>query len=305
MRIFLFSLTITGILGTMTVQETTAGAWTQKRGGYFLKFSASYLYTTKEFNHLGDRLNIFQERVVYRNTSFQDFNLNAYFEYGLWENATLVANLPFKVLTSDWTELILGGNLTSDVTISTVGFSDLSLSLRYRLLRAPLVVSLQGGVKLPLGYDQQPENDGPPLGTGEIDAEGNLLLGASLYPLPVYLTAGAGYRNRGGLLHDEVLYSLEAGVSRGRALLKVTVDGVLSTATPPDIYGRTIVTPLPGGGGVAPNIIVGDQDIQKVSPSIIYQLRDGLALQVEALHIFAGKNTISGTTYSLGVIFSN
>lgn len=284
--------------------QAFAGAWTQSKHGYFFKFSANYLYTTREYNYLGDRLAIFQERVVYRNASFQDINLNFYGEYGLTDRATLVASLPIKVLTSKWTELILGGQLTSDVTVTTAGPADLSLSLRYGLLRNPLVISAQAGVKIPTGYRQRPKNDGPPLGTAKFDGDFSLLFGASLYPVPIYFTAGLGYRQRGGPFNDQMLYSAEAGVTAGRVLLKVTFDGLLSTVAPPDIVGQTIVTPLPGGGGVLPNIIVGDQDIHKVSPSIIYTLRPGLALQAEALHMLAGKNTVSGSTFSLGLIFN-
>ena len=52
------------------------------------------------------------------------------------------------------------------------------------------------------------------------------------------------------------------------------------------------------------NIIQGDQDIFKISPSIIVNLTKSIALQGEILHIFAGKNTVSGTIFSLGIIYS-
>jgi len=77
-----------------------------------------------------------------------------------------------------------------------------------------------------------------------------------------------------------------------------------STISPPDIVGQPITTPLPGGGGAFPNIIQGDQDSFKISPSIIVNLTKTTALQGEVLHIFAGKNTVSGTIFSLGIIYS-
>lgn len=67
--------------------------------------------------------------------------------------------------------------------LHTVGFADLTVSGRYALLDAPFVVSLQGGVKQPLGYEEQPDNDGAPLGTGDGDFEAHLLVGKSLFPL--------------------------------------------------------------------------------------------------------------------------
>lgn len=280
-----------------------AGAWPQKKSGYFLKWSVNYLFTTREFNHEGRKLAIFQERLVYKNTSFRDVNLAFYGEYGLTSRLTWVASLAAKVLTSKRTELIGGGLLERDVTVSTAGVADLFAGLRYGLRLQPVVLSVQSAIKLPLGYERRPENDGPPLGTGDVDVEWQLLVGRSLFP--VYLTGGIGYRYRSGPLHDEWFFSLEAGAALGPCTVKLTVDGLKNTVPPPDIVGQPITTPLPGGGGTLPNIIIGDQDIFKISPSVIVRWREGWAFQVEALHIFAGKNTISGTIYSLGLVLIN
>jgi len=284
------------------VVQAYAGAWTQKKRGYYFKLSANYLHTTKEFNHEGDKLDIFQERLVYQDASFRDFNVTAYLEYGLFENLTVIASVPFKVLRSKRTEIVGGGILARIATIYTTGLSDLTVGGRYKISSGPIVVSLQGGVKVPLFYEDSPADDGAPLGTGDYDFEGQLLLGKSLYPLPIYLTGGIGYRRRTGALHDQIFYSAEAGYSLGKLLLKVTFDGLQSTVAPPDIVGAPVVSPLPGGGGALPNVVVGDQDIFKISPSVIVNVSKRLAVQADALHVFGGKNTVAGTIFSLGVI---
>ncbi len=279
-----------------------AGAWTQKKHGYFLKISTNYLFTTKEFNHEGTRLDIFQERLIYQNTSFRDINVTLYGEYGLSDRVTLIGSLPVKTLTSRRTELIFGGQVQRDVVTTTAGPADLYLASKVGLWARPVVLSLQAGIKVPLGYDAKPANDGPPLGTGHVDLDLQWLVGASLHPLPGYVTGALGYRYRSGPLHDEWFFSLEAGLSARRFLFKVNLDGLKNTVPPPDIVGQPVTTPLPGGGGALPNIIIGDQDIFKISPSVIYYLRPRWVIQTEALHIFAGKDTISGTIYSLGVV---
>ncbi len=286
----------------LMVSEARAGAWVQSRHGYYFKLSANYLFTTREFNHEGERLDIFQERLVYKNSSFQDFNITAYLEYGLFERLTLVANVPFKVLRSKRTEIVGAGLLARIVTNYTLGFSDLAVSGRYALVDGALALSVQGGIKAPLGYDKAPADDGPPLGTGKIDLEGHLLIGKSLYPLPAYITASVGYRRRTGPLADQVLFTGEVGYAVGNFLFKIGYDGLKSTVAPPDIVGQPVTTPLPGGGGALPNIIVGDQDIFKISPSVIYNATDAFALQAELLHIYAGKNTVAGTIYSFGLV---
>ena len=82
------------------------------------------------------------------------------------------------------------------------------------------------------------------------------------------------------------------------------LDGVENTSTPPDIYGQTVVTPLPGGGGVLPDLVVGDQHVTKVSPALIYTMYPGLLLQADVFHVLAGKNTLSGTTFALGFVLA-
>ncbi len=283
--------------------QLSAGAWTQKKRGYFLKLSGNYLSTTSEFNFLGKKNDIFAEHFGFTNASFRDFNISFYGEYGLSSRFTVISSLAFKSLQSNRTELIGGGQLENDVAIHTPGFSDLWLSGRYNLLKLPLVFSLQGGVKIPLGYAEEPSNSGAALGTANFDGELQLLVGQSLHPTPIYLTAGGGYRTRGGRFHDEWIYSFEAGYTLKKTLFKITLDGIHNAKRPiPDIYGMTVITPLPGGGGVRPVSNIGNQDVLKISPSIFYSVQQNIDVQLELINIVAGKNSITGSTFSLGII---
>lgn len=291
------------ILLTLTGQ-LFSGAWTQKKGKYFSKFSWNYFSTGQEFNHLGKRQNILQDYEVYVNTSFQDMSFESYLEYGLVDWFTVVTKLAYKVSTSERTETGVSYFVSRRVKIRTAGFADWTLLGRLRLLENPVVFSLQGGVKVPTGYQRLPENDGPALGTAETDGEIAALLGKSLYPLPFYLTGGGGYRSRGGPLHDEWFYNFEIGYATANLIVKLYFDGVLNTETPPDIYGRLIVTPIAGGGGAFPDLLYGDQDYHKVTPGVIYRFRDSWAVQLEAIYIYAGKNIVSGTTWSVGLVRS-
>ena len=218
-----------------------AGAWVQEPESYFLKVGSSYFSTTEEFNHLGDRLQILEEQTAFEDASFRDANLNLYLEYGLTENTTLVTTLPFKGLRSERDVLFGGGLETSREIVNTVGFGDITLSVRRELLPDPLALSIQTGIKFPLGYAQRPANDGPPLGTAKFDGEIHLLAGRSLWPLPGYVTGSLGFRRRGGRLNDEVVYGIEIGCNVGPLLAKIGVDGIRNRSTPPDIAGRTVV----------------------------------------------------------------
>lgn len=278
------------------VTEAWAQAWVRPKDGYYFKVAGSYLYTKEEYNYRGDRQEIFAGDPTRSNTAFRDVSLSAYLEYGVADRLTLVATLPFKILTSKATTTF-PGEPVRDESLTNGGLADLLLSIRTPLHQGGLAASLQGGVKLPLGYEQDPDNNGPPLGTGELDAEMHLLLGQSLYPIPAYVGAGAGYRVRGGPLHDEILYSAEAGYTAGRFFLKLRFDGLQNVEEPPDLSGGGMV-------GTANGVIVGDQDIFKLSPTIEYRFDDRSAITAEAFHTVAGKNTVAGTTFSLGLVYT-
>ena len=169
---------------------------------------------------------------------------------------------------------------------------------------------MQAGIKVPLGYEQNPDNGGPPLGTGEADAEVQLLYGQSLWPIPAYVSAGAGYRFRGGSgardlatvgaiggLNDEIFYHVEAGYTAGQVFLKLRLDALLNTEDPPDLSPEAQMT----ASGSPIEVVAGDQDIIKLTPGVTYTVGGNVALNVELFHTLSGKNTVTGTAISLGV----
>jgi hypothetical protein len=283
--------------------DSLAGAWVKPQGGYYFKISTSYFETTEEYNFLGDQQEIFAENALTSNTSFRDFSITTYLEYGLFDALTLVGTVPFKILTSKESELLAPGFPSRRITRTNGGLGDLRVALRTPIIRRPVVLSVQGGVKIPLGYEKEPDNDGPPLGTGDVDGELHILYGQSLYPVPAYIAASAGYRLRGGTLNDEWVYTAEAGYTLGPVFAKLSFDVLRNTEDPPDIAGATVINPLPGGGGAVPEIIVGDQDVSKISPSLSYAVSGSLSLTAEAFHVLGGKNTVAGTTFSLGLVY--
>lgn len=287
------------ILGSNVLQ---GGAWVQKKGGYFLKFGSGFHRTGQEFNYLGEKINIFEDLEVYENTAYQEFKLKVYSEYGLTSRLTLVADLPFKIATSEQTQIsnyFDGGR--RDTSFTAVGFGDFAFYTRLGILDGPLVLSLQPGVKIPLGYSTDKEDESPTLGTGDVDVEGALLIGTSLYPTPVYITGSVGYRHRSGRLHDEYFATIETGLTLVKFLFKSEFSILRNEKDPPDIFGGTIVLPLPGGGGVVPDRLFGDQDFSKLNLEAVYKLKENMGLSGEFIHMLAGKNIITGTTFQFGL----
>ena len=295
-----------------------AGAWTQASGGVYCKI-AGLSFRSQDYLDAGGERQVRAAKPSMEELS--DESISAYLEYGLWERLTLVATLPYKRLVYKNTEVKTFKSDVLDTTITRIhpdeinsGLADLELRLRWRLLHNPSVVSLALGGKFPLGYDIDQNSIGSlsagglglgpipvdgvagadnkvPLGTGGRDIDIRLLLGTSLYPfLPGYFTNTVGYRKRGGAFSDEIFYSFEAGVTYKRLLVKGVVEG-MSTKGNCGAMGQ---------GG-----LVGDQDILKLAPGLIWSLSKHLEIGVDLFHIAAGCNTAAGTTYAVGLAFKH
>jgi hypothetical protein len=268
-----------------------SGAWVQSKHGYFLKLTGTYLYTTEEFDSEGNILPIRAGEPGIENATYKEVTATGYLEYGVTERLTLVANLPFKIVTSQRTELPAPGSPMRHVEVVTGGLADLTVSGRYLMFGKATPVSVQAGVKVPMGYDAAPPDQGAPLGSGKVDVEGHLLAGASLYPVPAYLTGQIGYRLRGGMgIADEYLFQVEAGLNPGFWLFKVTLDGIYSAKAPEEEESSTVT--------------VTNQDVLKVIPTIGYTFTKRFWIGAEAYHPLHGKNTVAGTTYAVGIAFT-
>lgn len=277
------------LLGSVPAQ-LHAGAWTQPPGGLYLKLAGLSFRSGDFLNAEGERL-ARQEKPSTEELS--DRNASVYLEYGVRDRLTLVASLPYKRLVHKKTEVRHFESL--DTTITRIypdenesGFADLETRLRLRLLQDPAVVSLTLGGKFPLGYEMQEESN-VPLGTAEIDGDTRLLVGKSLYPLPGYVTSAIGYRRRGGIFSDELLYSFEAGFTYGNLLVKGVAEGVRT-------FGDC-------GATGAMGMLIGDQNSLKLAPGVIWSLNERLELGADLFHIVSGCNTAAGTTWALGLAF--
>ena len=292
-----FSITATALAASVLLVSLTnsaahGGAWVQKKSGYFFKLTGGYLYTTEEYDSAGNTQNIREGESGISNTSYKEVNITGYLEYGVTDRFTAVANLPFKVVTSKWTEAATNDGPSRTVEVVNGGLSDLTLAGRFLLFGKSNPVSIEAGVKLPLGYDATPPDGGAPLGSGKVDVEGALLAGAGLWPIRAYATGAIGYRIRGGSgIADEYLFRVEGGFTPGDWLAKATLEGIYSAETPGDQESSTVA--------------VTNQDVLKIIPTVAYRFHYRFAVGAELIHTLAGKNTVSGTTYTVGILLRN
>lgn len=250
-----------------------AGAWTQKKGGYYLKAAAGYLNSNQDIDALGNRI---QKAGMGK---LRDLNYSAYLEYGLTDRLTVVGSAPYRRLVDTRTFL------TGTALEKRSGFGDLELRFRWSIADRPLVTSVAFGGKIPLWYDEDPGTR-VPLSSTEVDGDVRLLLGKSLYPFPGYVTGELGFRRRGGPFSDELFYSLEAGVTVHRVLLKAFVSGIRTSG---DCVPAQEVD------------LIGDQNVLKLSPGVIYRINPRLELSLDLIHVASGCNTAAGNMMLFGV----
>lgn len=226
-------------------QAAEAQAWPQAQGGVYAKIAHGRASAAQQFTYDGT-LKRYHDDVA--GDAFFDRSAYLYAEYGLTPRLTLVGLLPVKQLTVR--------DATSDRT--TTGLGSVMTGVRYGLdvfgptnTRHALAANVMA--TLPTGYSR---NLTPSIGPGQIDLQGVLSYGLSLWPLPLYAQGGLGLRLRSGIYalsrttpcttvdascaqpqqpryDHEWLFSAEAGASLGPgALLQALVFGVWSNEPP-------------------------------------------------------------------------
>ena len=270
------------------VPPVLAGPWVQPRGGYFAKLNASYLYTRSEFDANGREVPILNSNPLVESAAYREVVLFTYAEYGWRDRLTVLGSVPFKIATSTRTEITEDASLRREVDVTNAGWSDLFLGARGALRKGRYPLALEAGVKVPLGYDAGPENGGPALGTGKPDFETALLAGFGASH--VYGCARAAYRVCGGDLDDQVGFSAELGGSHRQVFAQALVEGWYTTG---DIVALD----------VSSTMRIPNQDLLKLIASMGVWTAPHAAVLAEVYHVLDGRNTPTGTTVALGIVF--
>jgi hypothetical protein len=279
--------------------EALAGAWTGPPGALYLKIGSSFLATDSEYNHRGDVQDIFAEDPARTDARYREMAATVYGEYGAAPGWSIVAATEIENVRTREDIRFIAAIDPAEAIRTNYGAGDLRLSVRRSLVDGRLALAIQPGVKLPLGYDPTPGNDGAPLGTGRVDAEVLASAGASL-PKGLYLSATTGYRSRGGRWNDQRLAAAELGAAGETLFGKLRVEGTWSTVDPPDVAGRIVEAPAPAA--VLNEVIVGDYDLVALVVESALRIRPGLSVSAGLSRTLSGKNALVGTTWALGLV---
>lgn len=254
---------------TFIPTTANAGAWTAKKGDTYLKGAVNYFETSSRF---GDQLPNFE--------NFQDINFNVYLEHGLQDNLTFFATSSFKDIEQT----------SAGETVSNSGIGDVDVGLRYNLTNEPAVISIQGLAKLPFLYSETADL---PLGNGQVDLEGKVLVGKS-FGSAGYVGLEAGYRYRAEDPVDEFRYLIEYGVDLSEeTYFRTKLDGIVGLGSAGDV---------PLNATTANASLPIDFDLGKIEYTLGYKFKQGLAAEVTGTTNVYGDNTLKGTNVQFAIV---
>ncbi|MEO1477068.1 MAG: hypothetical protein AAFV01_00675 [Bacteroidota bacterium] len=236
-------LSVAALLLTLLLLPTEAQAqWPRGQGNGYVQLGLGLAGADRGFD--GDR-NLGPLGSEDNPETYSEFAVYAYGEVGITDRLTAIASTFLRSSVAE----------NMDGEFVNGGLSDVTLQLRYSFPQiGPLVVSPQVGVRLPTGYDAE---DSPPLGSGEADLLAEVQWGVSLWPTPAYVGGSVGYRQRGGLIEDEILAVLEAGYFVTEAfLLRARGDLTESTSNEITDFSQLGLPPEQGFLTLGPGVTV-------------------------------------------------
>jgi len=268
MKRHIFTATSTALLLTAIPISASAGAWTAPQGDTYLKGAVNYFESNNRFGAEDGFEN------------FQNLNFNVYVEHGLRDDLTFFASGSLTDIE----------NTSDGVETNGFGVGDIDLGLRYRLIDGPVIVSVQGLFKAPYLYSEDAEL---PLGNGQEDFEGKLLLGKSFGKYG-YGGLEAGYRFRTDDPVDEFRFLVEYGFNATENIyLRSKLDGIIA-AQSTDVSAAE-------AQAINPQLPL-EFDLVRVEYTVGYKFSDTWAGEVTGTTAVAGSNTLRGNNVQVALV---
>ena len=305
----IFCAVIFTLMSSAFAASGWAGAWCMKKGALYSKLSHNRYFTVYTFDEHGDK-----ERNSYGST-FRDNNITWYNEYGLLDNVTIFASIPYKWLTSHYRYIEKEKLKHSRHTYQ--GLGDVDLGLKYCFLENPLVLSLQLLTKTAWFYDS---DENVPPGNNQNDYELKLLAGKSLWPFPAYCGIELGYRWRTSSPSDEYRYLLEFGMNLPKKFSwRVKLDGIKSVKNadlpePKPVVStyideetgqliKTVYRPSKSTSTFSNPSLGLEYDLGKVEFTLGYQQNKHWSLECTYTNYPYGENIATGDQYSFAIVY--
>ncbi len=257
-----------------------AGAWLQEPGTAYLRLSAGTLSTRERLDQDGRTVPFDAAGGGFRNTRYEDLAVSMYAEVGLVPGWNLVAAGSWKRLQANQPSAVF----------ETYGFSDLAVGVKRGLWRGSRgVASVLAAATIPTGYAVE---EYPALGSGIRDLSLGLSAGSSF--TGYWGNLDAAYVFRGGVFRDRVEGALGGGTGIGsRVGLRGEARGGVAVGSSPARPGEMRFDPA-----------TVDPDNLDLAATVSVAAGRGVAVEAEARTTVWGRNTLSGTRWSLALATS-
>ncbi len=281
------------LLLVVYVVQIYGGAWTQKKGSGYFQLSFQTLSSDEFHGANGDKYSFF---------NLKDNEVSFYGEYGITDDVTMTANIPFYKNLSGSHFLPAPPECNDPGTNCIVftdesslnGISDISIGAKIKIAqmsKTVLSASLQLGI--PTGESEFEKS--LRLGDGEFNQIVKFNIGHSFYPVPSYMSFSIGYNNKTEGYSDQILGSLEGGYSfLGRKLLVMMKIRMLFSIGNGDGTQK---------GG--PNqLFADDQQYIAITPELAYKLTDSIGINASVTTGALAENIISALVFRTGIYFT-
>jgi hypothetical protein len=255
-----------------------AGGWPQPKGKFYLKLSYNTLNAKSIFDADGDVFDL--------NYDAKWSGIGLYGEYGLFNNFTVIADIPFnnKLKLGDNNELSSLGDVNIGLKYGISGVNGASISL-YQQIGTGTQELQDNNIVLATG-------DGQYAQVVKFDYGSGFKLGSK----DAYYNLYAGYRDRKNGFNDEIKAGLEIGsrVFTNKLLFILRSDMVFPSGN------------LDVDGGFDPGNYFGNNiSYISFSPEINYFISDNIIVNAGLGGAILAKNIYAAPSISFGIAYKN
>lgn len=257
------------------------GGWLKGKGRGFVKLSQSVLRARYYFTPEGKQIPI-------TTTSFYASTL--YAEYGIANGVQGMIYMPFfsrftlnRLVSTATNEEVGAGD-----DLNAIGDTDIGLKVGL-LQRTKIKVAVSLILGLPVGESSGGKTKLLQTGDGEFNQFFLLEASTSLYPLPVFFSAGTGLNVRSNNFSEEFRYYIQGGVHFREVLYFICqLSGTES------FYNGD-------PRGVANSIFSNNTEYLSLEPSLLLNVHDHVGLSASVALALSGRQVLAAPQYSAGI----
>lgn len=268
------------------VSSADAGPWSRKQGTGMVQLGFSTIGYSKTYGDDSQKHSILAD--------VRDNVVQLYSEYGLPEELTLTAMVPFKFLSAT-------PHLQGAAKVSNSGLGDIDITLRRTLMNTggfALATELLFGV--PAG--SRSDANGLFLGDGEFNVTPRFIAGKSFYPVPFYMTADLGFNFRTNAFSHDIPYGLEIGYGflESRLYLILQMSGRESISNKPTLpSGATPAERAAQAAGLFGNNV----EYLAIFSKVYFKATETVGISLSYATAAHGRNVAGGAVIAGGVLY--